>query len=68
MDTLIYHFVTALIPRSHTHSPDHQVNDQDQSDTQEALHLKRKDMESSEMRIEIEAEIGDLGLARPEIS
>jgi DDE superfamily endonuclease len=52
---------------SHTQSPDYQVYEQDQADTQEALHRRRRDLESSEMRIELTAEIEDLGLARPAI-
>jgi hypothetical protein len=49
----------------HTHDPDYEVHEQDQADTQEALHRRRRDIESSALRAELTAEIKDLGLVRP---
>jgi hypothetical protein len=50
---------------SQTHDPDYEVPEKDQADTQEALHLRRRDIESSALRAELKAEIKYLELVRP---
>jgi type II secretory pathway component PulM len=50
---------------SHTVSPHYEVHEQDQSDTNDSLHRRRRDLKGSEQRIVLTPVVGDLGLARP---
>jgi DDE superfamily endonuclease len=49
---------------SHTVSPDYEVHEQDQLDTNDSLHRRRRDLEGSEQRVLLTSVVADLGLAR----
>jgi DDE superfamily endonuclease len=49
----------------HTVSPDYEVHEQDQLDTNDSLHRRLRDLEGSEQRIFLTCVVADLGLARP---
>jgi hypothetical protein len=50
---------------SHTVSPDYEVHEQDQLDTNDSLHRRRRDLEGSEQRLFLTSVVADLGLSRP---
>jgi nuclease HARBI1 len=49
----------------HTVSPDYEAHEQDQLDTNDSLHRRRRDLEGSEQRIFLTSVVADLGLAHP---
>jgi hypothetical protein len=50
---------------SHIVSPDYEVHEQDQLDTNDSLHRRRRDLEGSEQRVFLTSVVADLGLSRP---
>jgi hypothetical protein len=50
-----------------TVSPDYEVHEQDQLDTNDSLHRRRRDADGSEQRVFLTYGVTNLGLARPGI-